>query len=298
MVFGEIESALSLWGRLREWHRRRKGSASATESVATRLVRVLGSHGVHRNQIPRFVGYGISVKDVESDATLMTALTEEVLEGVCARLAIRREWLDGADSQVHPYYDFYKRPSEFLAFVEELKEKNPDGEIAGVVIAPVESELGADALLILQETIGHVGEKPIFRYHLCNNWGFDYWKGRGYLTACIAICWKRNIYVHGIHKTKAEIKQLAWGETLLGWQGEGIWELGHTTWHPEDMTISPEEFLRGIRAEQNNFGIKSALRLWLRLDEQGFLDSGLGGSSREAFEQELAKWEPGTSEED
>lgn len=58
MVFGEIESALSIWDRFRNWYRSRRSRAvPLVESVATRFVRLLESHGVHRNQIPRFIGY-------------------------------------------------------------------------------------------------------------------------------------------------------------------------------------------------------------------------------------------------
>ena len=189
-------------------------------SVATRFVRLLENHGVHRNQIPRFVGHGLTLKDVEDDATLLAKLNEEILDAVCVRFAIRREWLDGAGQQVHPDHDFYKYPEQFLRFVEDLMEKNPAGNIQGVLISPNERDRTARELLILQETVSHIGEKPIYRYHLCNNWAFTYWKARAYLTACVSIAWKRHIYIHGISKPKEEIEQLEIGEKLLGWRGE------------------------------------------------------------------------------
>lgn len=291
MVFGEINSALSIWEKLSKWYRSRKTrTVPPVESVATRFVRLLENHGVHRNQIPRFIGYGLTLKDVEDDATLLAKLNEEILEAVCTRFAIRREWLDGAETQVHPCHDFYKHPHEFLRFVEDLKEKNPDGDMQGVLIAPNERDWHAPALLILEETMGYVGEKPILRYHLCNNWTLTYWKARAYLTACIAIAWKRHIYIHGISMPNEMIEQLASGETLLDWQDEGIWTLGHMTWYPEDMTLRPEAFLEGIDPEKDNFGIKSGLKLWLDLDEQGFMDSGFGASARQLFQEALAKY--------
>ena len=291
MVFGEINSALSVWDRLSKWYRsRRNRIVPPVESVATRFVRLLETHGVHRNQIPRFIGYGLTLKDVEDDATLLAKLNEEILEVACTRFAIRREWLDGAETQVHLDHDFYKYPEEFLSFVKDLIEKNQNGNMQGVLIAPNERDRQAPALLILQETVGRVGEKPIYRYHLCNNWTLTYWKARAYLTACISIAWKRRIYIHGISMPKETIEQLAYGETLLGWQGEGIWALGRMTWHPEDMTLQPEAFLEGIDPEKDNFGIKSGLKLWLDLDEEGLMDSGIGESSRQLFKQELAKY--------
>lgn len=294
MVFGEINSALSVWDRLSKWYRSRKNRiVPPVESVATRFVRLLETHGVHRNQIPRFIGCGLTLKDVEDDASLLAKLNEEILETTCKRFAIRREWLDGAETQVYPHHHFYKHPHDFLRFVEGLTISNPDGGMQGVLIAPHETNLKSHALLILEETVGYVGEKPIMRYHLCDNWAFTYWKARAYLTACIAISWKRKIYIHGISMPKKQIEQLAFGETLLGWQGEGIWELGHMTWHPEDMTLRPEAFLEGVDPEQDNFGIKSGLELWLQLEAEGFIDSGFGAASyRQLFEQELAKYPP------
>jgi len=291
MVFGEINSALSIWDRFRKWYRSRK-SPTVPPSVATRFVRLLESHGVHRNQIPRFIGHGLTLRDVQDDTVLLAKLNEEILEVVCTLFVIRREWLDGAEKRAHLCKDFYQRPEAFFSFVKNLIEKNPDERIQGVLIAPNECDWRATALLILQETVGYVGEKPIWRYHLCDNLPFTYWKARAYLTACIAICWKRDIFIHGITMPMETIAQLAWGETLLGWQGEGIWALGHKTWDPEDMALRPEAFLEGINPEQDNFGIKSGLESWLDLEAQGFMDSGFGKSARQDFQQELAKHFP------
>lgn len=293
MVIGEINSVLSIGDRLIKWYRSwRKRTNPSIESVAARYVRMLESHGVHRNQISRFIGSSLTLKDVENDAALLAKLDEEIVESTCKRFAIRREWLDGAEPQAHPDHDFYKYPEKFRSFVDDLLEKNPDGDMHGVLIVPDERDGHMPAILILQETIGHVGEKPIMRYHLCNNWSFTYWKSRAYLTACVAIAWKRRIYVHGTKVSTEMIEQLASGKTLFGWQGEGIWDLGHATWHPEDMTLHPQAFLDGINPEQDNFGIKSSLELWLRLEEEGFMDSGLEVNARLDFEQELAKYRP------
>lgn len=293
MALGEISTALSILERLRSWYSGwQRSRIKPAESVATRFVRLCEDHGVHRNQIPRFVGGGLTLADVQDDGVLLTKLTEEILEAVCARFAVRREWLDGADAQVYPCHDFYKDPEAFRSFVKDLIEKNPEGRMQGVLIAPVECDERSDgALLVLQETIGCVGEKQIFRYHLCNNWAFTYWKARAYLTACVAVAWRQGIYIHGIEKPANDIAQLAQGERLLGFRGEGIWELGLKTWDPEDMALSPEAFLNGVDPEKENFGIKSGLALWLSLEEEGFMDSDLVPGAAELFRQELMKYQ-------
>lgn len=286
-MLSEIDSALSIWDKFTKWRRSRK---APVESVATRFVRLLENHGVHRNQIPRFIGHNLTLKDVEDDATLLAKLNEEILDTVCTRFAIRREWLDGAESRIHPSHNFYKQPKAFADFIERLKANNPNADLQGVVVAPIEQDNQAYALLILQETIGSVGDKPVYRYHLCNNWDFTYWKARAYLTACIAIAWKQNVFIHGIYMPKKGIEQLAEGKTLLGWQGEGIWKLGHKTWDPEDMALQPETFLYGIDSGEDNFSVKSGLELWLDLEQRGLMDTGIKANVRQLFQQELAKY--------
>ncbi len=290
-MLDQVDAALSLWDRFKRWRHTRNNPPA--ESVASRFVRLFESHGVHRNQIPRFIGYDLTLKDVQDDASLLAKLDEPLLEAACEMFAVRREWLDGAEKQVYPCHDFYKHPARFAAFLRELKNNNFDADFQGVLIAP--EELGdANALLILQEAIGCVGKKPIYRYHICHNWLFTYWKARAYLAACVAIAWKEDVYVHGIRLSKKEIDKLAEGETLLGWQGEGIWELGYATWHPEDMALKPDTFLKNVDSEIDNFGIKSALKLWLDLDENGLMDTGMGADfsvkAKQLFRQESEKY--------
>lgn len=264
------------------------------ETVVTRFVRIFESHGVHRNQIPRFIGHGLSVRDVQDDASLLAKLDEPLLQAVCERFAINREWLDGVEKQIHPEHDFYKHPEEFVDFIRNMKANNPENEIIGVLIASTDQAGEAHALLILQETIGFLGKKPIYRYHLCNNWSFSYWKARAYLTACVATAWKQQIYVHGIYMSNKKIERLSLGETMLGWQGEGIWELGHKDWDPEDMALDPEAFLNGVDPGKDNYGIKSGLKLWLDLDRQGMMDAGISSNARPLFQQELDKYSANT----
>jgi len=288
-MLGEVVSGLSIWDRLfKFWKNRNK---LKLESIATRFVRLFESHGVHRNQIPRFFGFNLTIADVVDDETLLPKLTEEMLDAACDKFAVRREWLDGAVSQIHPVHDFYKKPEAFLKFLEELTAKNPDERLMGILIAPDEDDRDANALIILQETIDYIGDKPIYRFHLCNNWLFSYWKARAYLTACIAIAWKRNNYIHGIYKPKKFINEFAYGETLLGWKGEGVWNLGHKNFDPEYMALQPDEFLKGLDPERKKFGLKAGLKYWLRLNDKGFMDAGFGDHRKE-FEAELAKYKP------
>lgn len=291
---GAINSAINIAEKIVKWGTAffKKPPPPQTESVSTRFIRLFESHGVHRNQIPRFFGYGLTLKDVQDDASLIVKLNEEMLDAACERFAVRREWLDGAESQIHPFHDFYKNPKKFKAFIDSLKANTPDGNLQGVLVAPSDKAFHIEALIILQETIGHIGEKEIYRLHLCNNWPFSYWKARAFLTSCVAIAWKEKVYIHGVRKPKSMIEKIAYGETLLGWNGDGIWHFGSVDWYPEDMALKPNEFLDGIDPERDSFGIKSGLKLWLDLDSEGLMDTGIRTGTRTLFEQELEKFTP------
>lgn len=295
-MIAEIMTGLNILeklGKFWNWIRPQKNGAPV-ESVATRFISLFESHDVHRNQIPRFFGHGLLPKDVQDDASLLAKLDEAMLDAACTRFAVRREWLDGAESQVYPRHDFYKHPEDVAGFLESLKANNPEGELDGVLIAPEEGE--GEALLILQETIGPVGDKPIYRYYLCNNWLFEYWKSRAYLAAFVAVAWKHKVYVRGVFMPRKELDRMATGDGLLIPRNEGVWAYGGKKWHPEDMALMPDVFLRGIDPERNDFGITSGLELWLSLETQGYMDTGLGmyegKSVRQLFEQELCKYLP------
>lgn len=294
-MIGEILTGLNILeklGKFLDWVQGRKKAPE--ETIATRFISLFESHGVHRNQIPRLFGHGLSIKDVQDDTSLFAKLDESLLEAACKMFAVRREWLDGAEKQIHPFHDFYKHPEDFAKFLDKMVANNPEGDLHALLLAPEEREGHVEALLILQETIGVVGEKPIYRFHLCNNWSFTYWKARAYLTACVAIACKRKVFVTGAYMPKKEIDLLAYGETLLGWQGKDNWFIGHRKWHPEDMALKPEALLDGIDAERNNFGIQSSLKLWLDLEMDGLMDIGQSSmiceNPRRAFQQELEKY--------
>jgi len=291
MVFGEIESAVALYERVARFFAARKRKASAShESVASRFKHLFEAHGVHRNQIPRFFGHGLNLADMSKDDALIAKLTEEILSAACELFAVRREWLDGASDEVYPCHDFYKNPQDFISFLDDLIAREPTGRLGGFLLSAEETRYPEAALLVLIEPIGSIGEREIFRYHLCNNWRFSYWKARAYLTACIAIAWKRKVHVLGKKLPARHIESLVDCRSLIEWHRDGGgYGPGGALWYPEDMCIKPDLYLAGIDPERNQFGMKAALGLWLELDNAGFMDIGVGESHRNGFEYRLAE---------
>lgn len=268
MIFGELEAFASLVERAKRWFGR---PAARKDSVATRFIEIFEKHGVHRNQIPRFLDRRLSLAEVNDEDLLLSALNEKVLDLATTMFAVRRPWLDGADSQIYPLHDFYKHPDEFATWVDALC-KQP-GTSTGVLLVADPPTHECDTLLIFEEQFAWIGEKPIYRYHLCNNWLFSYWKSRAYLTACVAAAWKRSIYVSG-RKTDIEtLQRFQDGETFLDYSFESALPMAGHHWYPEDMALKPEVFLDGL--DEGDFGRRSALEMWLKLDERGFMESDL-----------------------
>jgi hypothetical protein len=288
-VFDQIEAFFALTDRIKRW--RRSKTALTDESVASRFIRLFESHGVHRNQIPRFFDHGLRLADVKDASVLLPRLDEPMLDDACRLFAVRREWLDGAEKRIYPCHDFYKRPDQFASFVDGIASENPQGDIDGLLIVPEPPGHEPEALLIIEESVGFVGDKAIRRFHLCNNWSFAYWKARAYLTACVAIAWKRDIHIRGIYSPAKELSKIVEGESLLGWQGEGLQAIHGKRWDAEDMALKPEVYLRGIDPERQRYGLRAALELWLDLDGQGLMDTGLDVSGvRERFIAERKKY--------
>ncbi|MFA6071748.1 MAG: hypothetical protein WC810_24490 [Janthinobacterium sp.] len=289
MILGEIEAFINIAEKLKKYIPFLK-PATKQESVAARFIRLFETHGVHRNQIPRFFGHGLTLNDLKSEDSLFPNLNEKMLDDACQLFAVRREWLDGADEIAHTNHDFYKHPEEFQTFITELKMANPEGHLQGELFSPEKPDVKSQAIIVLNEIVGWIGNEPIYRYHLCNNWSYSYWKARAYLTACIAIALKHDVHIMGTSGAKKKIDLLAQGDILLASEEKGIPSIYGPKWYPEDMALVPEVYLKGIDPEIENFGVRAGLSLWLELEEQGLMKTGLGKEARTLFEQEQRIW--------
>ena len=83
----------------------------------------------------------------------------------------------------------------------------------------------------------------------------------------------------------AEIERLATGEALLSQLTEKWWSALPDRWHPEELAFQPELYLDGVDPEYDNFGIRSALELWLDLHKKGLMDTGIVKNSHLAFQK-------------
>ena len=285
-MLGEIDALFSLIGRSRKlWtYFKNKPVAREEDSLAKRFILLFEKHGIHRNQIPRFFGHGLTVADVSDDVKLLNVLSEEMIQGAVDLFAINREWLDGVDSHIYDVHDFYKDPSAFEQFISEVLTGAES--VHGDVYRCKSSKHEYDAIIVIEEQIGWISERPIFRYHLCGNWIFNYWKCRAFLAACVALAWKSNIYLYGKALSAEALSSLIEGRSFVSDAVEGELSLADSVWHPEELAECPNTYIAGL--DEGVFGEVSALKLWLFLNKNGYMDTGNPGViDRSAFECKL-----------
>ncbi|MFH7321251.1 hypothetical protein ACHHRT_11670, partial [Desulfurivibrio sp. D14AmB] len=143
-----------------------------TLDLVKRFLLIYKSHGIERTQLPRFLApdNNLSLADVSTDKKLLLALTEDVLNRTCDSFGVRREWLDGKDGPIYPYFWFDKNLGEFIDFLADLKSHHE--EIQMLAIKCPEDKLekqGEDreVAILLRAKIAHLGhfsEDSIWKY--------------------------------------------------------------------------------------------------------------------------------------
>ena len=71
-MLDRIDAGFSLWDRFKK-HRTKSGGKY---SVAGRFIKLFEGHNVHKNQIPRFFGRGLTLEDVSTEKDLMPKLNQ------------------------------------------------------------------------------------------------------------------------------------------------------------------------------------------------------------------------------
>lgn len=247
MIVGEINSAISRADRLSKWWRSRKHA----DTVASRFVSLFNAHGIHRNQIFRLLGRPLSIAKLQTDEVILESTTADLLDQAATLFAIRRDWLDCATDEIYPLHDFYKKPEQFRMFLDEILSRRV-GDISGVILVGESDRHEQTGIIVIEESIGFLDQKPIYRYHLCNNWFFDYWKSRAFLTACIAAAWNNKLCLLGRRVPIELVRKYSSGTAFLEHRGDTALPLAGQMWHPEDMAVKPESFLKGI--SEGDFG--------------------------------------------
>lgn len=272
----------------REQTAQKYGKWGANTTLVSRFVQLFERHGVHRNQIPRFFDHGLTLKDVNSDEALIEKLSETLIQDACDLFAVRREWLDGVSDEIYEVHHFYKYPSEFEKFIQNLtRDSEETGRLWGKVIIPSSKNIRSEALFFIEERIGYLGNEPICRFHLTGAWSYDYWKCRAYLAACVSIACRNGCHVNGSIVARKNLKNVTQGLEFIDPQ---LLRSSGNRWEPEDMAYDPGVFLKDLELAVHENSKELGLQLWLKLAGDGWLD-GYIPASIEKFEQKLSLYD-------
>jgi|TARA_R110002060_G_scaffold68010_4_gene76680 hypothetical protein len=268
-----------------------------SETIATRLVALFESHGVHRNQIPEFFGHGLDIPSCASDDKLLEKITPEIISQAAALFGVNKDWLEGSSKEIYSIPDFYKHPEEFESYLVELLESAKADKFSAYSLISEKKVMNAynDSLIVIAEPIGEINQREIYRYHLLGSWGIHYWKSRAYFTACCALLYKHDLLVTGQIVKRNWVSEIYEGQTFLEYDyterygGVNFPTVG--SFIVSDFVEMPDNYLKGMDTEQGR-AIPLALSMWLSLSENGYMrcfpkDEGFHAGVEKDFKKKL-----------
>ena len=274
-MLDQVDAFFSLLDRYRNF----RSKKPSVDSIASRFVLLFEKHGIHRNQIPRFFGHGLTLADVAKDNNLLVKLTPPILNAASEFFAVRLEWLECVDAQIYETHDFYKQPEAYRAFLAIIVG-GTERLIFAQLVWSTDTRCKEDALLILKEPIAEHGNESIYRYHQCSNWYSKYWKSRADLAACIAMTEKQpHVFLKG-RKTPADIADFCQGKRFVtdmdelpyAYKRDWLFRKRYQPWEADQWLYDPDAYLEGI--DEGDFGKAAALSNWLGHYERGNLETG------------------------
>lgn len=243
------------------------------ETLAGRFIRLFESHGVHRNQIPRFFGHGLQLRYVQEEAALMQCLTDAHLVDVCKLFGVERKWLERGEGGAYRRHYFYLQPAAFGRFLDELLAgiSEPEVHVQAMLFGVMEPHIQVESTLVISEPIGLLNDDVIYRHHYVDGGPLGYWKSRVSTAAMVAQAIARNVWVSGRNCDAKLLHQCTYETDLLSVsEYEQLTYSGRRV-EVDDWLLHPDALLAGVDPEINRFGTQSALGLWLKLDAEGQL---------------------------
>lgn len=193
------------------WQHGKKPDAAII--VANRFIQIFKDHGIAVSEIPRLIPM-VSLKQLHNKEALISALTPEVLHFTAEFFGVQQEWLEGNSNIIYKCHYSYKNPWVFLKDAKNLKV---DEDVFPVIAFCNTRNINASSkrkqsiILILREKCAQLGGKTIYRYHIHDEFGWDYPKSRIQLKAMIRVWHNQSQSTVPIYiiksKTLEEIKE-------------------------------------------------------------------------------------------
>lgn len=286
-MLDQIEAFFSLRERLMRYWENRQSQAQAPrpKSLPSRYFRLFEAHGVHRNQIPRFFGHDLQLKDVQDEAALLPCLTDMHVADACQLFGVERQWLERGEGIARVRRDFYLQPLMFGAFLDDvlaartvLQETVVKAELFGVL----EPHSEVESTMVISEPIGLLNNEVIYRYHHVDGGPLGYWKSRVSVTAMVAQALARKLWITGRNCNAKQLTKLTYDDDLWAADGRDGLIPGSRRMDVEDWLLEPDALLQCVDPETNRFGITSALDLWLKLEAEGSMKHPFAKPDRRA----------------
>lgn len=171
---------------LNELWRRFRGKNDLRSLAARRFLKVFEDHGVRPTQIPRFLPE-ITLSQLEPNS-LLDVLSDGLLARAAELLAIRREWLEGADDRIYAHRSCYQSPSSFFEDLCAIRLDPYSFPVRALYCGKPTQEQERPLGLILVERIGEIGDEDIFRYRVyADAWDWSHFTSRIQLKAMARI---------------------------------------------------------------------------------------------------------------
>jgi len=255
-----------------------KQAEDIPETIATRLVALFESHGVHRNQIPEFFGHDLDIPSCASDEKLLDKITPEIIHDAVVLFGVNKDWLEGSSKEIYDIPDFYKYPERFEQYLVELLKNTPvDKNRLYAYVLTSEKRLTAaeyDSLIVIAEPIGELNQREIYKYHLLGCWVINYWKSRAFFTACCALLNKYEIYAGGKIVKQTWLNRVYEGLELFEYdfseRNGGVKFPIVGSWVVHEFIEVPDVYLKGMNTEGGR-AIPLAIGKWLDLNEKGYM---------------------------
>jgi hypothetical protein len=189
-----------------------KPTINSVNIVAQRFIQIFQEHGVIAAQIPRLMPQ-IKLGDLQSEASLLAALTPDILKQTAELLGVSLKWLEGASDKIYEDQSCYKRPELFFELLAGIRNRK-SGDDIGIPLQILTSNKHLDGsntqnqplLPILVEEIAELDDETIYRYIIFND-GFDwgYLPTRVQLKAMARMLFTRGHTVTPLLEVKSEV---------------------------------------------------------------------------------------------
>ena len=178
-TFELLNSGFQLLKNLKSFRAEQSKKSNTLANLPERFIHLYECHGIHRNQIPAYVGRGLTLHAMSDLQELSKQLTPEIVHFSAALFGVNQDWLECVSEQVYNVPDFYKHPEDFGHYINNLK--NNGNELWCYVLRTRESMErydDSDGAFLFVETIGSLNNREIVRYHPVGHLRTGYWKSR------------------------------------------------------------------------------------------------------------------------